>query len=158
MDKLLNKFNIIQKANEKLINKFDELKDFINSDKSSMNMNEKEINKYYNLKNNVKAQAFKQELISKQEKFCEKINYDVETLNLDSVKNVFNSLIDYFAKVEDVYYDILNEVNSGSVNANSLFKIEEKINYYQGNLKFINSLEDKFTLNLKNLKEEELSL
>jgi len=135
------KFYTVKKANEILINKIDELKNYLET--QSFNMGEKEINKYYNLKTNEKAQVFKNEYEKKADLLQAKIGFSVEKLDSEKLASFIKDLINYYAKVEDGYFEVLNTSKNTSLNAISLFKCEVTLDYYKSNLTYINSLEDK---------------
>lgn len=146
------KFLTVKKANEILIGKIDELKNYLETE--SFNMGEKEINKYYNLKNNEKAQNFKKEYEKKAELVQAKIEFSVEKLDSENVNSFIKDLINYYAKVEDGYFEVLSISKNSTLNAVSLFKCEASLDYYKSNLSFINNLEDKFIKKLENLNEK----
>lgn len=155
MKKNKDMFLNIKKANEILINKLVELKDYFNSNKSAFNMGEKEINKYYKLKDNEKALGFKTEYDKKAEALKLKLDFTVENLKNEGVQRFFTDLINYYAKVEDGYYDILNTSKNSEMSAGTFFKCEVMIDYYVSNLKNINELESKLYKKLENLDEKE---
>ena len=155
MDKYTETFQILKTANNKLIAKIDELIEYINSNKTSFNMDEKEVNKYYNLKNNEKAQKFASEHLEKNNTFKTKLALDVENLKEDNIAVFLTTFVDYFAKVEDTYYDILNVVNNNNMTASSLYKTEVKLNYYKTNLQNVNSAEKAYTNKIKEIFNEE---
>jgi len=146
------KFLTVKKANEILITKIIELKNYLESE--SFNMGEKEINKYYNLKNNEKAQNFKKEYEKKADLVQAKIDFYVEKLESEKVNTFIKDLINYYAKVEDGYFEILSISKNSTLNATSLFKCEVTLDYYKSNLTFINNLEEKFFKKLENLNEK----
>lgn len=148
-------FSNIKKANEILIGKIEELKDYFNSNKSAFNMGEKEINKYYNLKDNEKAQAFKNEYSKKTEALCAKLFFTCENLKESEVQKYLKDIINYYAKVEDGYYDILNTSKNEEMSASTFFKCEIMLDYYTNNLKNINSLEEMFNKKLEEIKGKE---
>lgn len=151
MEQTKAKFFTVKKANELLIAKIYELKDFLENE--SFNMGEKELNKYYNLKNNEKAQTFKKEYEKKAELVQAKIETNVEKLEGEKVLSFVKDLINYYAKVEDGYFEVLNISKNESLNATSLFKCEVTLDYYKSNLEFINNLEEKFIKKINNLNE-----
>jgi len=146
------KFLTVKKANEILITKIIELKNYLESE--SFNMGEKEINKYYNLKNNEKAQNFKKEYEKKADLVQAKIDFYVEKLESEKVNTFIKDLINYYAKVEDGYFEILSISKNSTLNATSLFKCEVTLDYYKSNLTFINNLEEKIYKKLENLNEK----
>ena len=141
------KFFTVKKANEILISKLDELKNYLETE--SFNMGEKEINKYYSLKTNEKAQNYKKEFEKKAELLQAKINFSIEKLESEKVDAFVKDLINYYAKVEDGYFEVLNTSKNTSLNAISLFKCEVSLDYYKNNLTFINNLEKKLINKLK---------
>lgn len=155
------KFYTVKKANEILINKIDELKNYLET--QSFNMGEKEINKYYNLKTNEKAQVFKSEYEKKADLLQAKIGFSVEKLDSEKLASFIKDLINYYAKVEDGYFEVLNTSKNTTLNAISLFKCEVTLDYYKSNLAYINALEDKLVnkieqINGKTLTCEECNL
>lgn len=143
------KFYTVKKANEILIGKIEELKNYLES--QSFNMGEKEINKYYNLKTNEKALNFKNEFNKKADLLQGKLDYTVENLTEEKVSNFVKDLINYYAKVEDGYFEVLNTSKNSTLNAVSLFKCEVSLDYYKSNLTFINNLENKFVNKLEDI-------
>lgn len=147
------KFETIKKANGLLIAKIDELKNYLET--QSFNMGEKEINKYYNLKNNEKAILYKAEFEKKSNLLNERLNYEVSNLN-NGPEAFLMGLVNYYAKVEDGYYEVLGISNNGNLNAGSLFKCEVALDYYRTNLQNIINLEQTFVANLNKLDEKSL--
>lgn len=157
MKRFKEMFANIKKANEILIDKIEELKEYFISDKSAFNMGDKEINKYYSLKDNEKAQLFKAEYDNKTEKLSAKLYFTCENLKQDEVQKYLKDLINYYAKVEDGYFDILNTYKSKEVSAVTCFKCEVMLDYYLNNLKNINSLENNFNKKLEEFNEKDFS-
>ena len=147
------KFETIKKANGLLIAKIDELKNYLET--QSFNMGEKEINKYYNLKNNEKAILYKAEFEKKSNLLNERLNYEVSNLN-NGPEAFLMGLVNYYAKVEDGYYEVLGISNNGNLNGGSLFKCEVALDYYRTNLQNIINLEQTFVANLNKLDEKSL--
>ena len=143
------KFYTVKKANEILIGKIEELKNYLES--QSFNTSEKEINKYYNLKTNEKALNFKNEFNKKADLIQGKLDYTIENLTEEKVSNFVKDLINYYAKVEDGYFEVLNTSKNSTLNAVSLFKCEVSLDYYKSNLTFINNLENKFVKKLEDI-------
>lgn len=143
------KFYTIKSANKILIGKIEELQNYLET--KSFNMGEKEINKYYSLKTNEKALNYKKEFKKKADLLQAKIDFSVEKLKDEKVDTFIKDLINYYAKVEDGYFEVLNTSKNPSLNATSLFKCEISLDYYKSNLSFINNLEEKFIKKLEDI-------
>ncbi|MBE5746121.1 MAG: hypothetical protein E7359_02410 [Clostridiales bacterium] len=148
-------FTNIQKANSLLLQKVIELKEYFNSSKTSFNMGEKEINKYYNLNDNEKAQGFKNEFEKKSEALNKKLIFTCENLKEDEIQKFLKDLVNYYAKVEDGYFDILNTSKSNEMNASTLFKCEVMLDYYASNLRNIILLDVKFNNKIDSFQPQE---
>lgn len=159
MTKNLNepKFETIVKANNVLIAKIEELKEYLQSNASAFKMGEKEINKYYRLKENEKAVAFKNDYQKKAEAFKIKLDFEISNIKENESNMFLMGLINYYAKAEDGYYDILNVSKKEEMSATGLYKCEVMLDYYLTNLKNINSLESAFNKKLDNFKGLELN-
>lgn len=148
------KYATVKKANVILIGKIDELKEFLTT--NSFNMGEKEINKYYGLKDNEKAQLFKKEYEKKTSLVCAKIDFSLDKLDEENIKNFVTELVNNYAKMEDGYFDILNTARNEKLTASSLFKCEVILDYYKSVLNYINEKEDVFNKTIKKLNSKEM--
>ena len=100
-------YNEIIKANNKLIAKIDELIDFLMETVRVTKLDYKESKKYERIEENEKAKIFKKDCDNKEQSLKEKLAYTVKNLKEDEKSAFISSLVNYFAKVENGYYDIL---------------------------------------------------
>lgn len=137
-------YNEIIKANNKLIAKIDELIDFLMETVRVTKLDYKESKKYERIEENEKAKIFKKDCDNKEQSLKEKLAYTVKNLKEDEKSAFISSLVNYFAKVENGYYDILAITKKENMSASSLYKCYVMLNYYKNNLQFINNLHADF--------------
>lgn len=149
-----NKLIFIFRANEKLLDKIGEVKEFISSNKASFVFNEKEINKYYSLKDNDKAKEYKALIELKNKEFERKLKEEIGNINKETEDKFVSMLINSYAKEEDMYYQLLNISNKERMSASCLFKSEANLELLEKNIHTLLGLKQEIVKKF-NVEEQE---
>jgi len=97
----------------------------------------------------------KNEFEKKSEALNKKLIFTCENLKEDEIQKFLKDLVNYYAKVEDGYFDILNTSKSNEMNASTLFKCEVMLDYYASNLRNIILLDVKFNNKIDSFQPQE---
>lgn len=138
----------ITKANEIMIDKLNELKNYYDN---LPLCSEKEAIKYSKIYESNNAKEFKQKYLNASKDFNDKLYLEVKKLNDDNYKSLVKKLVNNYAKVEDEYFALISASKTEEMTASLMFKCECKLNYLLENLNSVNQ-----NINLVNTKNNTL--
>ncbi len=125
----------IVKANNILLDKLAELKDYYNE---MPLINSKEEERYSKINKSENAKEYKNKYLLATKEFKDRIILESNNVNNTNYNKFVKKLVNNYAKVEDEYYMLLNISKTSEMTASLMFKCECKLDYLLENLSIIN--------------------